>query len=77
MDGLKEDNERISRMYQLVQNEAFQGVDKLKKMNGGLGPVPSSQQPVNFHKKGYQPLKDNETSAVATNLAVNAPPKGT
>jgi len=29
--GLHEDNERLNRMYQLIQKEAFSGVDKLKK----------------------------------------------
>lgn len=29
--SLKEDNERISRMYQLVQKEAFNNVERLKK----------------------------------------------
>ena len=27
--GLHEDNERLNRMYQLMQREAFSGVDKL------------------------------------------------
>jgi hypothetical protein len=31
--GLKDDNERINRMYVLVQKEAFNGVEKLKKLN--------------------------------------------
>ena len=44
VDGLQEDNERISKMYQLVQKEAFQGVDKLKKMHGGMGPVSSGAE---------------------------------
>ena len=29
--GLHEDNERLNRMYQLLQKEAFYGVEKLKK----------------------------------------------
>jgi len=33
--GLKEDNERLNRMYQLVQKEAFNNLDKLKKTGSG------------------------------------------
>lgn len=42
--GLKEDNERLSRMYQLVQKEAFTSFDRLKK--GGSQAVINSEQTV-------------------------------
>jgi len=42
--GLQEDNERINRMYLLMQKEAFHGVDKLKKANGvEVPPEPITQ----------------------------------
>ena len=41
--GLHEDNERLNRMYQLLQKEAFYGVEKLKKesidISNEAGPV--------------------------------------
>jgi hypothetical protein len=30
-------------------------------MNGGVGPIVSNE-PVNYHKKGYQPLRDPENN---------------
>jgi len=30
LGGLADDNERLRRMYELVQKEAFHGVEKLK-----------------------------------------------
>lgn len=32
--GLQEDNERLNRMYLLIQKEAFNSVDKLKAKEG-------------------------------------------
>ena len=55
--GLQEDNDRLNRMYLLMQKEAFHGVEKLKKADGGkmaaYDPVPE--------KKGYQPLRAEST----------------
>ena len=48
--GLQEDNERLNRMYQVMQKEAFSGIDKLKKN----APTDPSTQ-----KKGYQPLRND------------------
>lgn len=42
--GLKEDNERINRMYLLIQKEAFQKFER-------------PQQAAEGQKKGYQPLR--------------------
>jgi hypothetical protein len=41
--GLQEDNERLNRMYQLVQKEAFNGVQKMHRANN----------PVVQEKHGY------------------------
>jgi hypothetical protein len=49
VSGLQEDNERINRMYQVMQKEAFSGIDKLKK-NQPTDPI--------ANKKGYQPLRN-------------------
>lgn len=55
-NGLKEDNERLSKMYQLVQNEAFNNIDKLKKNNPN--PILSGDKSTD-KKVGYQPSKEN------------------
>jgi hypothetical protein len=34
--GLQEDNERLNRMYQLVQKEAFAGVERMKREKQGF-----------------------------------------
>lgn len=50
--GLKEDNERLNRMYQLMQKEAFNNVERLKKQDE--------------FKRGFQPLRqDKPRSPVA------------
>lgn len=71
--GLKEDNERINRMYLIMQKEAFHGVDKLKKMNGG----PVSAEPIaqQVAKRGYQPLRADNGAPGA--LGANPIPKKT
>ena len=64
--GLHEDNERLNRMYQLLQKEAFYGVEKLKKesvdLSNEAGQVKSAGGGVSavaLNKKvGYQPLVD-------------------
>jgi hypothetical protein len=48
--GLQEDNDRLNRMYLLMQKEAFHGVDKLKKMNG---PDMGNYNEPAREKKGY------------------------
>jgi hypothetical protein len=50
LGGLTDDNERLRRMYDIVQKEAFNGVEKLK-----VG-APDAEQKV---KKGYQPLRND------------------
>lgn len=42
--GLKEDNERINKMYLLMQKEAFSKLERPQQAAEGL-------------KKGYQPLR--------------------
>ena len=51
-----EDNERLNRMYQIVQKEAFHGIEKLKKGNDSSLSQPASG---GEHKKGYQPLRND------------------
>lgn len=48
--GLHDDNERINRMYMLVQKEAVNGMGKLKNE--------AASQPVKNAKPGYQPLRN-------------------
>jgi regulator of replication initiation timing len=52
LGGLADDNDRLRRMYELVQKEAFNGVEKLK----AGAPDSSGEQKV---KKGYQPLRND------------------
>ena len=49
--GLQEDNDRINRMYLLVQKEAVNGMGKLKDE--------AASQPVKNAKPGYQPLRND------------------
>lgn len=58
--GLKEDNERLSRMYQLVQKEAFNNVDRLKKQGGALYTDQSTD------KKAYVQKNDNQSAMPPT-----------
>ena len=56
--GLQEDNERLNRMYLLIQKEAFNSVDKLKAKEGEFAHNKAMGEVVPAHeKKGYQPLR--------------------
>ena len=56
--GLQEDNERLNRMYLLIQKEAFNSVDKLKAKEGEFAQNQAMGEAVPAHeKKGYQPLR--------------------
>ena len=63
LGGMVEDNERLNRMYQIVQKEAFHGIEKLKKgQNESNISQPAS---AGEHKKGYQPLRNDGKDPVA------------
>jgi hypothetical protein len=67
-NGLKEDNERISRMYELMQNEAFNNIDKLKKNTPIVtGDQSTDKKPTNYN---YNKLKDDKKAQPPAN-AVN------
>ena len=57
--GMHEDNERLNRMYQILQKEAFYGVEKLKKesydISNEAGPVnvQADLVPAGIKKVGY------------------------
>lgn len=56
---MHEDNERLNRMYQILQKEAFYGVEKLKKesydISNEAGPVnvQADYVPAGIKKVGY------------------------
>jgi len=63
LGGMVEDNERLNRMYQIVQKEAFHGIEKLKK--GANDAHISERVAAVEHKKGYQPLRNDGATPIS------------
>ena len=56
VSGLQDDNDRMNRMYLLLQKETFTDLDKLKAKGKAFNDPSANDLPVN-QKKGYQPLR--------------------